>query len=291
MEKLKERSFAFRHRLISFLRNLDVKGIRRLSIILPELILPKPGKVGRHIIRTPDGLRFIIDPSSDKGVELSLYQTGTYEKGILHFIRRHLGQDAVFVDAGANIGLMSLFVAHHFPDSKVFAFEAHPVNFLVLKENIALNRVGNIAAFQKALGSAPGSTFIYDDQEDNRGGASMIHGKQSSYGHPVEVLTLDSVIGESKVDLIKIDVEGFEPEVLEGAENCIKRHHPTLIIEISQERDVNLETQRIMDFLEELQVYNFYRLKGTKERRSRLVKINSRSQLPLHDNIICIAKS
>ncbi len=186
---------------------------------------------------------------------------------------------------------MSLYVAHNFPGSKVLAFEAHPANFLVLKKNIELNAVGNIDVYQKALGSAPDSTFIYDDPDDNREGASMIHGKQGSGGYPVEVIALDSVIGESKVDLIKIDVEGFEPEVLKGAENCIKRHHPTLIIEISQERDVNEETERIMDFLEGLQVYNFYRLMGTKERKSSLIKINSKSELPLHDNIICIAKS
>jgi hypothetical protein len=127
------RSYPIRHKIFSFLRDLDVRGVRRLSVALPKILLPKPATVGRHILKTPDGIKLIIDPVNDHGVELSLHETGTYEKGILNYIRENFRNDGIFVDVGANIGLMSLFVSRYFPNATIHAFEAHPETAVILR--------------------------------------------------------------------------------------------------------------------------------------------------------------
>jgi len=282
------RSFPIRHRLISFLRDLDVRGIRRLSVALPKILLPKPSNVGGHILKTPDGIKLIIDPVNDHGVELSLYETGTYEKGILKYIQKHFKQDGVFVDVGANIGLMSLFVSRYFPLANIHAFEAHPETAVILRENLSLNSFSNnITVHSVALGSERSTVSISADLDANRGGASIVNEGQQPIS--VECFTMDEVLAESKVDLIKIDVEGYELHVLQGAKKIIESQHPVLIIEISQDRDGTDQTKAIWNFVQEMG-FVVFKFKGTKERKSNLIKVSSFDQLPEHDNVICVFK-
>ena len=286
---MKVRSFPLRHRLISFLRDLDIRGIRRLSVVLPKIFLPKPSDVGQHILNTPDGIKLIIDPVNDHGVEMSLYETGTYEKGILDYIRKHFKQDGVFVDVGANIGLMSFFVSRYFPNATIHAFEAHPETVEILRKNVDLNAFsGNISVYPYALGAVRSKVVISADTDANRGGASIV--RQGTNAHEVECFPLDEVLKESRIDLLKIDVEGYELPVLEGAKQLIEAYHPTLILEISQEREQIGNVDVIWNYLQDIG-YEVYILKGGKERRSQLLRVDSISQLPSHDNVVCFHPS
>ena len=89
------RSTIWQHRLISFFRNIDFTGFRKLSLLLPKWLLPKVDKVGEHILKIPSGLKLWINPSKDLGVERSLFETGTYERGTLNFIEKHLQKERV----------------------------------------------------------------------------------------------------------------------------------------------------------------------------------------------------
>ena len=132
--------YPIRHRLISFLRDQDIRGIRRLSVDLPKWILPNPSKVGSYILKTIHGFYLRIDPSIDKGVELSLHETGTYEKGILDYLEKNLKKGDCFIDVGANIGVMSLFASQCVGDNgQVFSYEASHSTLQILEENIQLN--------------------------------------------------------------------------------------------------------------------------------------------------------
>ncbi len=286
----KYRSYYFRHKLISFLRDIDLKGFRRLSVALPNILLPKAAETEPYVLKTTNNLLLWIDPRQDHGVELSLHQTGTYEKGVLHFMQEYLKQGDTFLDIGANIGLMSLFASRLVGDTgRVLAFEAHPETALLLKNNLQRNAVSNIQVFDFALGSTRSQSYIYNST-DNRGGASLI--ASSSQAQEIEVYPLDDVVSEDVLpSMIKIDVEGFELEVLKGAESTILRSKPILIIEISQERHVDRNiTMDLMEYLKELNLYRFYKLKGGKERKSVLLEVKSNEDLPLHDNIFCLPK-
>lgn len=290
MTVLKHRSFPLSHWLISFLRDKDIRGIRRLSVVLPRLLLPKVETVGEHILKTIHGFSLKINPSLDKGVELSLYETGTYEKGLLLLLNDFLKPGSCFIDVGANIGLMSVYASQLVGNKgKVISFEAHPETFNWLKFNIELNKNHNIEAHNFALGSEPSQMLIYDNWQVNRGGASLIVKDENSNSFPVDVKRLDDSLSKEIIPaVIKVDVEGFELEVLKGARQTIVDFKPILVIEISSLRTNHHENSELLDFIEDFGCYQFYKLAGTKERVSKLIQIHSRAEFPEHDNIICL---
>jgi FkbM family methyltransferase len=289
---LKHRSYFFSHRIISFLRDKDVRGIRRLSVFLPKVLLPNPALVGEHVMETIHGFSLKINPSVDKGVELSLFETGTYEKGILAFLKSVLQPGDCFIDVGANIGLMSIFAARYVKETgSVFAYEAHPDTFERLNFNIVLNKVKNVKACAFALGAEEGDATLYDNWHINRGGASLQVKDENSKAFSVNVKRLDDCLPLDKIPkVIKIDVEGFEGEVLMGAEKTIRSHRPILIVEISSLRESGGKNDSLLQFMEGFGCYDLYKLSGTKERVSSLVKIETRADIPEHDNIIYLPK-
>ena len=287
------KSFPLRHRLISFIRDIDVKGFRKLSILLPKWLLSDPKKTASYILKTNHDFLLRINPSEDAGVELSLHETGTYEKGILTFLQSNLRKGDCFVDVGANIGLMSIFASNCVGnEGQVLAYEAHPKTAELLKENIGLNQLLNIQVCQYALGSEEGQTKIYDNWQINRGGASLIVKTEDSNSFDIDIHQLDHKISSNlQPKVIKIDVEGFELEVLKGASETIKRFQPILIVEFSEMRENAHESgEQLVEIIKSFGNYRFYKLKGGKERKSKLVEILSNDQLPQHDNVICISE-
>lgn len=287
------KNYSIRHPLISFFRDIDVKGFRKFSLLLPKILLPKAENTSSYILKTNHGFFLRIDPSIDKGVELSLHETGTYEKGILHYLSSVLNEGDCFVDIGANIGLMSIYAAQEVGDSgKVISFEAHPQTVELLIENISLNKLSNIQVQAFALGSTDGTSTIYDNWQVNRGGASLIVKTKDSKSFEIEIHQLDTIFPADLIPkVIKIDVEGFELEVLKGAKSLIVNKLPILIVELSEKRkNVHDSSSEIIDLIKSYGNYRFFKLKGGKERKSKLVEIISSDDLPQHDNIICVPR-
>jgi FkbM family methyltransferase len=287
-----DRSFLFRHKLISALRDWDVKGIRRLSIALPQLLLPNPSKVGKHVLKTIHGVKLLIDPTKDQGVELSLFQTGTYEKGTIQLLKKYLDSGSSFLDIGANIGLMSVIASKQVGAAgTVYAVEANPKTVSILQTNIELNHCKNIELLPVALSDEQGTALLFENWEVNRGGASLISQGSEEKGIEVKMERLDDLFQEeTPIHLVKIDVEGFEPQVLRGGMSWFKKQLPIFIIEVSEkrEKEVGPSPLEVMELVQTIGNYRFYKQKGTKERRGKLIEITSPTELPTHDNIICV---
>ena len=133
----------------------------------------------------------------------------------------------VVVEAGANIGVFSLLAAR-LGARKVYAFEPVRETFLRLEENIALNGFkGRIIPINKALGASRKSVLIsYSGAGDAT--ASLVF-RQGEKSQRVEAITLDSFMkGKGRVDFIKMDVEGYEAEVMAGAAGTIRKSKPKL---------------------------------------------------------------
>ena len=285
MDALRVKNYLFRHRLISAVRDINVRGIRKIAALLPNVLIPKA--TGPYILETIHGISLRIDPTIDNGVERSLHETGTYEKGVLGFMEAYLQPGDIFVDIGANIGLMSIFAAKCVGDSgHVHAFEALPKTALILEENMRINAVKNSTLHGFALGAAKGTATIYENMQVNRGGASLVV-NDGSEGTLISLEALDDVYPKTApIDMVKIDVEGYEPMVLEGAKQTLFRCRPIVIIEVS-----SAVSESSIDALNQIRAignYRFYRLKGTKERRSILLEIKANDALPAHDNVFCI---
>lgn len=288
------RSFFLRHKLISFLRGLDMRGIRRLSVMLPKLLLPSPEKTGKHVLKTIHGIQLLIDPVMDKGVELALYETGTYEEGTVSCLATILKPGETLLDVGANIGWISLIGSRAVGDTgKVFSVEANPNTLPILQHNLQLNHANNVEVLGIAVSDEPGEALLFENWNVNRGGASLLS-QDGGNGHPVKVETLDRLFDpETPLHVVKIDVEGLEPQVIRGGWNWFSTQRPVFVFEISSERhaEKGASGKEVIALIRKLGEYDFYKHPSSKERKGKLVLINNFEQLPEHDNLFAIPKN
>lgn len=137
----------------------------------------------------------------------------------LSFLRAHTPDGGVFVDIGAHVGTYSLTLAHKVGKSgTVIAVEPHPVAHSRLAFNRAASKLSQVILVAAAAGSSNGDLMIETDA-DNLGASHVVNGNPSAQAFRVPSLTLLQILtdaGVSKVDALKIDVEGFEDRVLTG---------------------------------------------------------------------------
>ena len=153
-------------------------------------------------------------------------------------------RDSVAVDAGANIGNHSLYFSDHF--LRVHSFEPNPRTFNVLRLNADL--VANVICHPIGLSSTEGEALL--EVNSSNIGASRISPSPTPEARTIRLGTLDAELAsETKIRLIKVDVEGHEPEVLLGAEKIIRSQKPIIIFE-QLESSVNAgqsESHRILE--------------------------------------------
>ena len=140
-----------------------------------------------------------------------------YNRDELDFLRTHLPAGGVFVDIGANVGTYALALAQAVgAGGKVIAVEPHPVTHARLAFNRAASGLAQVMLIAAAAGAADGELMIETDG-DNLGASHVVTGAASAAAIKVPSFTLQHILdraGASKVDALKIDVEGFEDRVL-----------------------------------------------------------------------------
>jgi FkbM family methyltransferase len=279
---------------LSYIRDLNIIGSGKISRVLSRLLLPAPK--GPVVTETLYGFRLHLDPVQDHGVERSIYYFGTYEKGTLHILDHILAPGDVFVDVGANIGLMSVFASQKVGEKgRVVSFEPNPKTRAILQKNISLNHCTNIRAEAFALSEQNKKSRIYDRWDVNRGGASLIAPEKPTDSYEIEETTFSDFFADTpSIKLVKIDVEGYELNVLKGARKYLldSPNPPSLVVEFSSDR-VNTfgkETVPLFTFLKDLNIYRFFTAEKGKERISALREITHEKQLPTHDNVFCFTK-
>lgn len=153
-----------------------------------------------------------------------------------------ISNSKVIFDVGANIGETTLNIAKlSNNDCLIHSFEPDKFCFEKLKTNVGLNPFKNVKLNSFGLGVKEADYFLTAPTKDNRGGNRIVH--NSNEKPNIHIKRIDDYISQNnidKVDLIKIDVEGFELKVLKGGKNCIEKHRPKLFIEIN---DSNLKEQ------------------------------------------------
>lgn len=182
---------------------------------------------GRHAIT------YVI-PSLREPVGFYLLIDGEYEIESLEFVLNRLSPGAVFVDIGANIGAFTLPAARRVGSSGcVISVEPSPRIFPYLKRNVALNKFTNVRLVQCAVHNRDGETVPFYEAPVEKFGMGSLGAQFDTMPVPVLCHTLDSILNEQrigKVDLIKVDVEGFESAVFEGAEKLLTSDRPPFII-------------------------------------------------------------
>jgi FkbM family methyltransferase len=143
----------------------------------------------------------------------------------------------VFFDVGANMGLYALLSATMFEGATVHAFEPAPQTAAVLRRAVEANAV-DVHVVEAAVADANGTAVLHLSAVSDASN-SMVEGFKASRG-AVEVATisLDEHVRRTGVapDIMKIDVETFEPDVLSGASVTLERHRPAIIVEVLNRR-------------------------------------------------------
>lgn len=228
------------------------------SHLLEIAILPS-----RVVLTSADGFRFGFDPTDGQGL-LGLELDGTYEDKETALLQRVVQPGWTIVDVGANFG----WYTTHFskwvgPKGVVHAFEPHPSMMATLQRNLALNNLSpNMVLSQVALSSSPGTAML---AVPKKGGPALARLSSSESAIRVDVTTVDDYArrsGLSRVDLIKVDVEGAELRVLHGARETLERHKPHLMLEVQVERlgQFGNTPDQLLAFLESIG-YQAYRIR------------------------------
>lgn len=189
-----------------------------------------------------DEYHYRLYAQCDDHIINSLYYNPAYESNELELIAVLSPKIKVMIDVGANTGIYSIFSLTVNPDLKVHAFEPHPTNYQRLIKNISLNRYTNIIAMPLAVSNYFGEIDFYIPEDEAISDVSSTS-KAFSEGiyHTefkkiiVSAVTLDEYVhkaGINRIDFLKIDVEGFELEALQGAMNTLKNNDLLVLCEI-----------------------------------------------------------
>lgn len=150
-----------------------------------------------------------------------------YEKEILSYLLDYLPADSIIYDVGANIGNHTVYFSKYLKAKKIYSFEPVKATYDVLTSNVKNNLLEDrVTTYNYAIGEADGFGQI-NINEENMGNSKVIESQQGE----IQIKALDNLQLESP-DFVKIDVEGFELNVLNGMQSIIKESKPILWIEI-----------------------------------------------------------
>jgi len=177
---------------------------------------------------------FVIYNSGDEYVGRSFDAYGECVEAEVQYVLSLVTPDAVVMDVGANFGALTLPLARKV--RQVFAFEPQREAFLALAGTMALNGLANVTCENVALGARPGFVRVppLDFHGTNNIGGVSMDTERLGPGYDVRSETLDGYVernGITRLDLVKVDVEGMEEQVLRGGVATLKRLRPILYLE------------------------------------------------------------
>jgi FkbM family methyltransferase len=216
--------------------------------------------LSRNMALELDGLKLTARPIDGNGRLICYF--GTKFDAIFAFLKTFLQKGMVYVDVGANIGSHAINAARLVGETgSVFAFEADPDTCRLLAENIEANGLQNIVLKQTCVSDHVGALPFYRHR-DSAKSSIVDRGEKLSITLPSD--TLDNLIpANTKIDILKVDVEGAELGVLRGA-NAIfndQRRPSVVIIEVFDVRDNTNKSEGIRAVLEDYW-YKFYLFDG-----------------------------
>jgi FkbM family methyltransferase len=203
----------------------------------------------------------------DEGIDLSVFLFGTSERKILNLkkLLSKKNNSLTIIDIGANIGSVSLLLAKTFENSKIFAIEPTDYAFNKLSNNLKLNKELEKKVFLRQLfitnkkkPKEVWSSWNFDrsDEKHQKHLGTLKKIKQNAY------VKLDQFIKDenlNNIDFIKLDVDGYELDILNSGEEFLRNNKPIIFIEIAPYLypEFGYSCEELIEYIEKLN-YNFY---------------------------------
>jgi len=247
------------------------------------------------VIEWFDGLRIYVYPGNE--TSRALFLTGVYEPNELYWLDKVLEPGKTFIDIGANMGVYSLFAATKVGScGLVVAIEPSGRDFERLRFHVKLNRLTNVYLLQVAASNHKGEARLLVAPDKNSGHNTLgdfgYNGITPETAETVRLERVDDIVqsvGLQKVDFMKVDVEGAEFHVLQGAQDTLRLFHPTILLELS---DRTLKHQgcysgQIWDFLalEGYRIYRFSEQTGLPVLAERRAYFDSENVIAVHKTL------
>jgi FkbM family methyltransferase len=234
-----------------------------------------------------------IDVFYSEGTSLvqRLVKDGDYEPEVVEAIFENMRNcsNPIFIDIGANIGLISIAVLNKLPKTKIFAFEPGPHQYQLLKKTIEHNNLHTISLSPLALSNEKGITTFCIHSSNDASGDGFIDTERAGKTKKIKVETdtLDNWWHEMKkpaVDFIKMDTEGSEYYILKGAELLLKALKPKILIEINLKNIKNypFTSEDLFQLIESIG-YNVYSM-----RKERIDSGNREKLLEQNDTFLLL---
>ncbi len=208
---------------------------------------------------------------------------------LLYVRRRHVRENAIIFDVGANIGVTTALLGTAIPHGRLYAFEPGAETFPHLLATIEANNLANCYPRQTALGASSGEVgFLSNSHSGSASHLALTGVSLGGANTRVRIQTLDEVVTDldlTRLDLVKIDVEGFELDVLYGARGTMARFRPQVFLEYNAFTLIAFGNQNPRYVLEELKRIfpHVYRFDGNEPDEIT----NDSSMLGfIHDNLI-----
>jgi FkbM family methyltransferase len=210
----------------------DWRGKAGIALKLKRLRERRGALNGGWDLRLSDGSLVRLPRGSQ--MTWSVAATGYWDRHVVEFVARHIDSETIAVDIGASLGLWTLPLARaaRAIGGRLWCFEPNPENMRWLAANIDRNGLSGVVDLHPiALGSRPGTARL-GFREHGGGNGALVDG---NHGDAIEVPVerLDGLDFPRRVSFIKMDVEGFELEVIRGASGLVERDRPVIFGEFN----------------------------------------------------------
>jgi len=206
-------------------------------------------QIKKNILKCSDGNKIFYCNKNDTIISGNLRVGIPWEKYMHKYFKLYSNKNKVALDIGANIGTHSIYLSDYF--SEVHSFEPQVNIYKLLKSNIKLNKCKNVKAHNYGLGNINKNEKMekYDITQPNNQGGIGIDKTGQSNGETIIVKVLDE-LNINNIGLMKIDVEGYELNVLKGAIKTIRINKPVIIIELNYKtKDDHKEIKELLESL------------------------------------------
>lgn len=261
---------------------LDSKNIKKGAL----LYFTEP--TWKKVVVDDVAFEMLLDPKNGS-VDKEIYVHGVYEIEILRLLRKYINEHSVCLDIGSNIGQHALFMAKVAKKGKVYAFE--PIKSLAeqIIKSKERNNLNNMEIENIGLSDKNEEVVIHINNL-NFGMSTIIPREDFSAEETISTrIFTDFWNDRSRIDVVKIDVEGFEYQVLCGMEKCLRKYSPIILFEFSPifYKKINIQSNKILELLFDIG----YRLFDIEKDNKEITRGTVHSFLlstPHQTNILCL---